>query len=89
MNMERQNAQDLAAAIAEFEEKLPDWWWSVGSCSISRDASCGPDRNGRDRDLLEIEPFTDCFHIDDREGSCADALRFVMEVGIKARSAVR
>lgn len=89
MTMERQNAQELAAAIAEFEDKLPDWWWSIGSCSVSRDASCGPDRNGRDADLLELEPFHEPFTVDDREGTVADSLRWVMEDALKARAAAR
>jgi hypothetical protein len=40
--MKPTDGNDLAAAIREFETALPGWWWSVGSCSLTRDASCGP-----------------------------------------------
>ncbi len=31
---------DLIAALSE----VPDgWWWRIGSCSVSNDASIGPD----------------------------------------------
>jgi hypothetical protein len=38
------DANDLIAAIQEFEAALPGWWWSIGSCGLTRDASCGPPR---------------------------------------------
>jgi hypothetical protein len=33
---------DLASAIAEFEKELPGWWWSVGSCSVSKGCKLRP-----------------------------------------------
>jgi hypothetical protein len=84
--MKTQNVAKLAAAIAEFEYRLPGWWWSTGSCSVSRDASCGPDRNGPDADLLETDSeFDEGFHHDERKGDCADALRIVMEWALARR----
>lgn len=80
---------DLLAAIEEFERLLPGWWYSLGTCSVSRDASCGPDRTGPDADLLEQKLFDDGFHHDDREGSMADSLRIVMEAALKARKSFR
>ncbi|EJL23960.1 hypothetical protein PMI02_03880 [Novosphingobium sp. AP12] len=35
-------ATDLEAAIARFKADLPGWWFSVGECQISCDASCAP-----------------------------------------------
>ncbi len=36
----------LDEAIAVFTKELPGWWWSVGRCHVSADASCGPDYVG-------------------------------------------
>jgi hypothetical protein len=76
----------LMAAMAEFQVELPDWWFSVCACSVSRDASCGPDRNGRDAHLLEDHLFDDGFHADLKDGSMADALREVMRMALEARA---
>lgn len=75
----------LAVAIAEFEAALPGWWFSVGACSVSRDASCAPDRTGPDAELLEIRHFDDGFHADLRDGTLADALRYVMREALEAK----
>ena len=53
---------DLQTAIIEFEKALPGWWYSLGICSVSRDASCGPDITGPDAALLEIRQFDGGFH---------------------------
>ena len=79
------DVDDLAAAVAEFERRLPGWWWIIGSCSVSRDASCAPDRNGCDRALLSQRLFDNGFHCDDLEGSPASSLRDVMEQALAAR----
>lgn len=78
---------ELANVIAEFRRKLPDWWFTVGSCSVSRDASCGPDLNGRDAYLLLTEDrvFDEGFHHDDPEGNMANSLRIVMEYAIEMK----
>lgn len=78
---------DFAAAVEEFERQLPDWWYTVGACSVSRHASCGPDRNGRDKHLLELHDrvFDQGFHADLAEGSLADALRAVTAQGVAAK----
>jgi hypothetical protein len=78
----------LAEAVREFEAALPGWWWSVGACSVSRDASCGPDRQGPDADLLTDRLF-DGFHHDDDFGSVAASLRAVMAVALAARAKAR
>jgi hypothetical protein len=83
------DTDDLATAIREFEATLPGWWWSVGSCFISRDASCGPQRYGPDGDLLDLKLFDDGFHHDDREGDVAGSLREVMRQALAARASHR
>ena len=84
----QQDVTELAAAIAEFQVRLPGWWWSVGACSVSRDASCGPDLNGPDAHLLETPPFHEPFHCDDREGTAAESLRFIMEEALRAKASL-
>ena len=79
---------DMARAIAELEEALPGWWWSAGKCSISFDASCGPDRTGPDADLLKIRDFDEGFHHDGMS-SVADSLRAVASLAINARNRER
>ncbi len=76
----------LAEAILEFESQLPGWWWSLGSCSASRDASCGPDIAGPDAHLLKHRLFDEGFHHDDTEADCATSLRIVMELALKAKT---
>lgn len=77
---------DLAAAIREFEAALPGFWWTIGQCSVSGDASCGVDRSGEQMHLLDDippdHPFDTGFHLDLRDGSPADALRGVMRLAL-------
>lgn len=73
---------DFAAAVAEFERRLPGFWWSVGQCSVGAHASCSVDVKGDQVHLLEGakagEPLDSGFHCDTRGGSPAEALREVM-----------
>lgn len=79
---------DLSAAIDRMRRELPGWWWSIGSCHVSSDASCGPDRYGTDAGLLELREFDDGFHVDLRHPStCAEALNYVIDLGIAAKAA--
>ena len=73
----------LVAAIERFERDLPGWWYSLGTCSISRDASCGPEMTACDRHLLAHAPFNQGFHAD-LDGTMADALDDVREQALKA-----
>jgi hypothetical protein len=82
-----ENTDELAAAIRDIEAKLPGWWWTTGACSVSRHASCGPDRQGPAAHLCETLVFGNGFDVDLAEGSCADALRDVMEQGLAALAA--
>lgn len=80
------DTNDLAAAIKEFEAALPGWWWSVCVCSLTRDASCGPDIAGPDYKLLQIKEFDQGFHCDDDEGTLATSLRDVMRQALEAKA---
>lgn len=82
------NTHALSAAIQEFETALPGWWWSVGHCSLTRDASCGPDSAGPDANLLKLPEtriFDEGFHCDDPDGTLASSLRQVMKLGLLAK----
>lgn len=79
----------LALALVEFNAQLPGWWWSVGYCKVSGDASCGPDRQGPDADLLEHKEFDEGFHVDIPNGEPAEALIEVTRVALEARQRFR
>lgn len=79
-------AQGLEAAVAEFKEKLPGWWFTVGECQVSADGSCGPTRESPHTALIAVNrQFDDGFHADlPQPASMADALRDVMEQALAA-----
>jgi hypothetical protein len=65
----------LDEAVAAFTKELPGWWRSVGDCSVSAHASCGPEgqhQGGVDAYLLDSEArlprekraFDNGFHAD-------------------------
>jgi hypothetical protein len=77
----------ISEAIETFERELPGWWWSLGNCSVSADASCGPDRAGPDARLLKDRLFDDGFHSDLRQPATpAEALMDVLDQAKKARA---
>jgi hypothetical protein len=77
----------LIAAIEEFQSALPGWWFTLGDCSVSADASCGPDPNGPDAHLLSNRLFDNGFHIDlPQPARIADALQCVTAQAMAARS---
>lgn len=78
---------DLADAMAEFRVSLPGWWFSLGECSVSADASCGPDRCGVDAHLLKQPLFDGGFHADlDQPATLAEALRGVTQQALEAKA---
>lgn len=84
------DAAELGRTITRFREALPGWWFTVGECSVSADASCGPDRTGPDARLLSIRLFDDGFHADlPQPSSMAAALADVTAQAISARAIVR
>jgi hypothetical protein len=59
------------------------WWWSIGDCSVSADASCGPDVAHCSKDMLVR--FDDGIHVDiDQPSTPALAL---CSVALRARAA--
>ena len=77
----------LDEALRLFHAEFPGWWWKVGECHISCDATIAPDRCGIDEDLLQYRTFDNGFAVDLRQPSTvADALLTAMA---KARTARR
>lgn len=79
--------QDLERAIRQFRHCLPNWWFSVGECDISCDASIAPMKTSADIDLIPFDQrFDDGFHADlPQPATLADALR---EATIEAQVAL-
>lgn len=80
MQWQTRQPDGLEAAIVEFKAALPGWWFSVGECQVSADASCGPTRESPHIKLIpEDRRFDDGFHADlEQPATMADALRDVM-----------
>lgn len=79
-------ASGLEAAIAEFKAALPGWWFTVGECQVSADASCAPTRESMDIDLIPLNALFDGgFHADlPQPDTMANALRTVMREALAA-----
>ncbi len=91
-NWQQSAPTGLEQEIANFKRDLPGWWFSVGECQVSADASCGPTRESRHIELIQVDPrFDDGFHADlPQPASMADALRVVrLEATIAVRKANR
>lgn len=84
-------AVGLEAAIAEFKAVLPGWWFTVGECQVSADASCGPTKESPHVGLISIDRrFDDGFHADlPQPSTLSDALRDVMAQALVAIGATR
>lgn len=69
----------LEEAITAFKRQLPGWWFTVGECQVSADASCGPTRESPHIALIAKDRrFDDGFHADlPQPASMADALEAV------------
>lgn len=78
----------IEAAIAEFKRRLPDWWYSLGECQVSCDATCAPTSHSADMDMIPLdERFNAGFQADLRQpSSLAASLRTVMNEALVARS---
>lgn len=74
-------------AIAEFRKRLPNWWYSLGECQVSCDASCAPTSLSTDIERIPLdERFNSGFHADLRQPSTlAEALRTVMLEALVAK----
>jgi len=56
-NWQQNETDGLAVAIARLQRELPGWWWRVGNCHVSADATIGPDSMGADVHLLHNRIF--------------------------------
>lgn len=78
---------DLEAAIAEFKAALPGWWYSLGECQVSCDASCAPTVESPHINLIREsgDQFDAGFHADlSQPSTLAQALRTVMREALEA-----
>lgn len=77
----------LESAIADFKATLPGWWFTVGECQVSCDASCAPTRESPDIARIDDDArFNDGFHADlSQPSTMADALRDVTRQALEAR----
>lgn len=85
---------DLEAAIAYFHARLPGWWFSVGACHVTADASVCPDTAGLDEWLFQTGDndvtkfFDEGFHADlYPPATMADALVRATHLAVAARNA--
>lgn len=76
-------------AIALFKQLLPGWWYSLGECQVSCDASCAPTPESGDLDLIPRDArFDSGFHVDiPQPSTLAQALAFVMDQALVAKAA--
>ncbi len=81
----------LAQAIARCERELPGWWWSIGACSVSSDATVktgratvGPEPQSKLGYILD-DPVCDAgFDNDLRQpSSCAEALNGAIDMALE------
>jgi len=79
----------LEAALDVLAKELPGWWWQVGSCHVSADATIGPDRGGPDDHLLQFREFDNGIDNDLKHpATCADALLGAIEKAKKMKAAI-
>lgn len=77
----------LEAAIEKLHRELPGWWWSLGNCHVSADATIGPDRTGPDAPLLRLKEFDE--GIDGsllHPATCTEALLHAIELAKAAKA---
>ena len=79
---------ETQAAIADLRQLLRGWWFTMGECSVSAHASCGPDRNGPDAHLLKCKVFDAGFDVDIAQPcDLGVALATALRIGYGARKA--
>lgn len=89
-------AISLDEAVSLFEKELPGWWWTMGNCNCSADASCAPTDEGialLGTDIFTARDFDDRFdsgfHLDAPHPSHpASSLLAIMQQAIKAKLAL-
>ena len=80
----------LQDTIRLFKQRLPGWWYSVGECQVSCDASCGPTVESEHIHLIPLDDrFNSGFHADlPQPAYLADALYVAMVEAMEAIEAV-
>ncbi len=80
----------LDKIIADFKAEFPGWWWSVGECQISCDATVGPTTVAPDAYLLQHRLFDEGFHGDlIQAATVEDALLNAINVARTARKTAK
>ena len=77
----------IEQAIADFKAALPGWWFTVGECQVSADASCGPTTEAPQHiALIPLDHrFDDGFHADlAQPATMAEALQTVQQDALEA-----
>ena len=76
----------LEKIIADFKDEFPGWWWSIGECQVSCDATVGPTTAAPDAHLLKLPEFDFGFDGDLRQPSTVeDALLDAINLAREAR----
>ena len=80
----------IESVIARFRQELPNWWYSLGECQISSDASCAPTKHSEDmRHIDEDDRFNSGFHADvPQPSTLTDALLIVLHDALAAKARV-
>jgi len=74
--------------IARFRRELPGWWYSLGECQVSCDASCAPTSESKDIELIpQDDRFNSGFHVDVPQPSkLSSALLIVLHAALGAKA---
>lgn len=74
--------------IARFKRDLPGWWYSLGECQVSCDASCAPTSESGDIALIpQDDRFNSGFHVDVPQPSkLSSALLIVLHAALAAKA---
>ena len=80
----------LEQTIAQFKASLPGYWFTIGECQVSADASCGPTKESPDSQLIkEDKRFDSGFHVDlHQPATMAEALMHVARQAILAKKSL-
>lgn len=79
----------IEQAIVRFKRDLPGWWYSLGECQVSCDASCAPTALSEHIVLIPRDGrFNDGFHADlPQPSTLAEALDTVRRDALEALNA--
>lgn len=80
--------EGIEKIIERFRKELPNWWYSLGECQVSCDASCAPTSESPDMSLIpQDDRFNSGFHVDMPQPSkLSSALLIVMHGALAAKA---